>query len=159
MSFVSGPSQWRFPISFQAFFAICLVLQMLPLPETPRFLIETGRNDEAALVLARLEGTDDVDSEEIKFQRHQIETSIEIESAGGPFRYKELFTGGKLQNFRRIILCGVVEIMQQFTGANMVCQEIRRKPLNALRADGMIRSTTTRLLSTQTQWVSPAICH
>jgi MFS family permease len=33
LSFASGSVQWRFPISFQAFFAICLVLQTLPLPK------------------------------------------------------------------------------------------------------------------------------
>lgn len=36
LSFVNSPTQWRFPISFQAFFAVTLVLQMLPLPDTPR---------------------------------------------------------------------------------------------------------------------------
>jgi MFS family permease len=48
MSFVDGPAQWRFPISFQAFFAIALVLQMVCLPETPRYLLQKGRVVEAA---------------------------------------------------------------------------------------------------------------
>ena len=121
LSFVSGAVQWRFPISFQAFFAVCLVLQMLPLPETPRFLIEQKRNAEATEILARLHGENvGLDHEEVVFQRRQIETSIEIESAGGPFRYSELLQGGKLQNFRRICLCCAVNLMQQFTGSNMI---------------------------------------
>jgi MFS family permease len=52
LSFAKGPIQWRLPISFQAFFAICLVLQMLPLPETPRYLIEKGHHTAATEVLA-----------------------------------------------------------------------------------------------------------
>ncbi|RFU30784.1 hypothetical protein B7463_g5557, partial [Scytalidium lignicola] len=121
MSFVNGPSQWRFPMAFQGFFAILLVLQMLPLPETPRYLIENNRNSEASEVLARLQGGDaTVDHPEVVFQRQQIEVSIEIESVGGPFRYQELLQGGKLQNFRRLVLCCAVNLMQQFTGANMI---------------------------------------
>ncbi|RDW64099.1 hypothetical protein BP5796_10601 [Coleophoma crateriformis] len=120
LSFVAGPVQWRLPISFQAFFATCLVLQMLSLPETPRYLIEKGRNTEAAEILARLIGDATIDSEEVVFQRRQIETSLELEGAGGPFRYSELLRGGKIGNFRRVCLCCAVNLMQQFTGSNMI---------------------------------------
>lgn len=105
--------------SFQAFFAICLVLQMLPLPESPRWLTEKGRIKEAGDVLAALADAP-ADDEDVVYLRRQIETSIEIESAGGPFRYAELVKGGKLQNGRRLILCGMVNLMQQFTGSNMI---------------------------------------
>ncbi|TVY85638.1 Sugar transporter, partial [Lachnellula willkommii] len=99
LSFVSGPVQWRFPISFQAFFAIALVLQTLPLPETPRYLIEKGRVTEASQILARLEMDVEtaIDDDEVVFQRRQIETSLELESAGGPFRYSELLKGGRFR--------------------------------------------------------------
>ncbi|KAI9660042.1 MAG: hypothetical protein M1821_001394 [Bathelium mastoideum] len=121
LSFVNGPIQWRLPIAFQAFFAICLLLQILPLPETPRWLIEKNRNNEGAEVLARLQPTDaDIHDPVVVYQRKSIESSIEIESAGGPFRWKELLQGGKIQNFRRIILCCAVNIMQQLTGSNMI---------------------------------------
>ncbi|KAH8792470.1 general substrate transporter [Hyaloscypha finlandica] len=42
------------PLFFQAFLAVCLILQMSPLPETPRYLIEKCQNDAAAEVLTRL---------------------------------------------------------------------------------------------------------
>ncbi|KAL1584634.1 hypothetical protein WHR41_06928 [Cladosporium halotolerans] len=121
MSFVDGPAQWRFPISFQAFFAICLVIQVLPLPETPRWLIEHGRTTDGSRILAALRSKDSTtDDEEIVYQRRAIETALELESAGGPFQYKELLQGGKLQNLRRMILCGMVNLMQQFTGSNVI---------------------------------------
>jgi hypothetical protein len=47
LSFAQWPIKWRLPISFQVFFAIYLVLQMPPLPEIPRYVIEKGRNAEA----------------------------------------------------------------------------------------------------------------
>ncbi|EKG13248.1 General substrate transporter [Macrophomina phaseolina MS6] len=119
LSYVDGPIQWRWPIAFQAFFAICLVLQMLPLPETPRFLIEKDRTAEAADIIARLDNTTIEDPEVIDMVQ-TIQVSIEKETRGGPFQYKELLQGGPMGNFRRICLCLAVNVMQQFTGSNMV---------------------------------------
>lgn len=118
LSFVNSPAQWRFPISFQAFFAACLVLQMLPLPDTPCWLCEQDRRDEAAEILARLqlEQPADESAPEVVLLRREIETAIELESKGGPFRYRELLAGGKVQNLRRMILVGLVNVQQQFTG-------------------------------------------
>ncbi|KAJ6112032.1 Major facilitator superfamily domain general substrate transporter [Penicillium sp. IBT 18751x] len=122
LSYIESPVQWRFPISFQAFFAVCLVLQMLPLPDTPRWLCEQDRSDEAASILARLqlEQPASESTPEVIQLRRQIESSIEIESAGGSFKYKELLWGGKIQNLRRMILAGLVNVQQQFTGSNMI---------------------------------------
>ncbi|KEF52075.1 uncharacterized protein A1O9_11701 [Exophiala aquamarina CBS 119918] len=123
LSFVDSSIQWRFPISFQALFAICLVIQMLPLPESPRWLIEKGRNNEAATVLARLQVVQPAteQDEHVVLLCKQIETSIELEAAAtGGFKYSELLSGGKLQNLRRMVLASAVNIMQQFTGANMI---------------------------------------
>ncbi|KAJ5808777.1 hypothetical protein N7474_010046 [Penicillium riverlandense] len=122
LSFVPSPVQWRFPISFQAFFAVCLVLQMICLPETPRWLCEQDRSEEAAHILAKLQLKQPADEStpEVILLRRQIESAIALESAGGPFKYKELLTGGKVQNLRRMILAGLVNVQQQFTGSNMI---------------------------------------
>ncbi|KAH7922505.1 general substrate transporter [Leucogyrophana mollusca] len=120
LSFVDGPVQWRLPIGFQAVFALCLLLQGMVLPDSPRWLIAHGRAEEGARVLAQLEDRDSVDHPDVVEKLKEIEVSLAQESAGGVFRYRELLQGGPLGNFRRICLCAGVNIMQQFTGANMI---------------------------------------
>ncbi|GFZ43631.1 hypothetical protein JCM24511_01351 [Saitozyma sp. JCM 24511] len=118
-SYIDGPIQWRFPISFQAFFAIWLVIMVLFVPDTPRWLLERGRNDDATRVLAAMAG-EDVSSARIVAQRDEILRSLEAERlAAGPgeFHIKELFQGGKTGNWRRVGLSCAVLVMQQATGA------------------------------------------
>ena len=45
---------WRFPIAFQIFFALTILLFILELPESPRWLILKGKEDEALSVLSAL---------------------------------------------------------------------------------------------------------
>ncbi|KAB5593245.1 Sugar transporter STL1 [Ceratobasidium theobromae] len=124
LSFVDGPVQWRLPIGFQAVFALLLLIQAATLPETPRWLMSQGRKDEALDVLSRLAAPPDQRTPEVKAliqeRLRDIEESLARESAGGPFRYAELLQGGPLGNFRRVVLACGVNVMQQFTGANMI---------------------------------------
>ncbi|KAH7908218.1 general substrate transporter [Hygrophoropsis aurantiaca] len=119
LSFVDGPVQWRLPIGFQAVFALFLLIQVSVLPDSPRWLIAHGRTDEGAQILAQLEDRAS-DHPDVVEKLKEIEVSLELESAGGPFRYAELIQGGPLGNFRRMCLCAGINIMQQFTGANMI---------------------------------------
>lgn len=85
LSFVASPAQWRFHIAFQAFFAVCLVIQMIPLPESPRWLLEHGHKTRASSILAPLDydyATED--SEEVVLLRRQIEIAHQLEHADGP---------------------------------------------------------------------------
>lgn len=83
MSFHSGPAQWRLPIGFQAVFALCLFLQCMVLPDSPRWLIAHGRVEEGARVIAMLEDRDSIDHPDVVRVQKDIEHSLSIESAGG----------------------------------------------------------------------------
>lgn len=110
-----------------------LLLQASVLPDSPRWLLAHGRDDEATEVLARLADAE-IDAPEVLQKRNEITDALKLESAGGmcpvndccggfglfiyfgtcagPFRYKELLEGGKIGNFRRIVLCAAIQFMQ-----------------------------------------------
>ncbi|KAL9083887.1 MAG: hypothetical protein Q9159_005503 [Coniocarpon cinnabarinum] len=118
-SFYETEIQWRFPLAFQALFALCLVLQVTGLPESPRWLVQHDRLHDAQNVVSALRDLPP-DHFEVKTALLDIQTAVEQESRGGPFRWSEIFGWGKIQNFRRILLSIGIEIMQQFTGSNMM---------------------------------------
>lgn len=118
-SFTDSPLQWRFPLAFQGVFAICLVLQVIGLPESPRWLVQQDRHEEARGVIAALKDLPESDPQ-VETAFLDIQLAVREESAGGPFRYQELFSGGEIGNFRRILLTVGIQLMQQFTGANMM---------------------------------------
>lgn len=67
---------------FQAVFALCLLLQVYILPDSPRWLLAHGRINEAKEVLARLDN-DPIDSIEVTKKVDDIMSAIKLESEGG----------------------------------------------------------------------------
>lgn len=59
-----------------------------------------GRYDEAKAVLARLDGAA-IDSEAVNVEMTNIKEALEVQSAGGGFKMRELLQNGPSQNFRR----------------------------------------------------------
>ncbi|KAL3458228.1 general substrate transporter [Aspergillus heterothallicus] len=119
MSFYETDFQWRFPLAFQGVFAIALIVTVIPLPESPRWLVLKDRHSEAQRVISDLHDLPE-DHEDVQLSLQEIHTAQELASRGGPFSYKELFSGGLLQNWRRTALTVGIMVMQQFTGANMI---------------------------------------
>lgn len=118
-SFTESSLQWRFPMAFQAFFAVCLCVMIVFLPETPRWLIYQDRHEEGLEVLSRMDGVE-VGDEAVLEQKAYIQASVAQESEGGPFKLSELFSCGRIGNFRRICLTIGIELMQQYTGSNLL---------------------------------------
>ena len=116
LSYVDTTVQWRFPVAFQIIFALVVSLGALMMPESPRWFITRGREDEARLVLSKLNNTTPEDPallEEFNLMKADL-ASTEGAQAG----WKTLFTFGKTQEFQRMILGASGQFFQQFTGCN-----------------------------------------
>lgn len=77
------------------------------------------RSEEARAVICDLRDkpADDVEVDNLIVD---IRTGLEEERGDGPFRIQELFTWGKIQNFRRLLITISIQLGQQFTGSNMI---------------------------------------
>jgi hypothetical protein len=93
---------------------------MIWLPESPRWLLTRDKHEEAITVIAALRGKHR-DSEEVKLQYSVIMDSIRASGhVGGNTPFKSLFTGGKTQHFRRMMLGSSSQLFQQIGGCNAV---------------------------------------
>jgi MFS family permease len=118
-SYSNSDFQWRFPLAFQAVFAIFLVLQIIGLPETPRWLVAHDRYEEARAVTAAIEDRP-LNDALVNSSILDIRFGLEEEQKDGPFRFRELFQWGEVQNLRRLIIIISIQLGQQFTGSNMI---------------------------------------
>ena len=96
---------WRWPIAFQGVFLI-VILGALPfLPESPRWLAQHDRLDEAVNVFARLEGKGvNIAHPSVVRQRDEVKASVQQELLLGSASWAEVFTEGKSRNISRVLL-------------------------------------------------------
>ena len=96
---------WRWPIAFQGVFLILILVALPLLPESPRWLAQQDRLEEAAIVFARLEGRGvSIEHPNVQRQRDEVQTSVQQELLLGSASWGEVFTEGKTRNISRVLL-------------------------------------------------------
>ncbi|KAF2727608.1 hypothetical protein EJ04DRAFT_581922 [Polyplosphaeria fusca] len=121
LAFISNASaSWRIPIAAQVIFALVAFVVLLFLPESPRWLILTGREQQALEVLAAL-NNEDIDGPEIRDEFLQIKDAILIMASGGASSVK---SNTEKRNLHRVVLAYFVQVFQQMSGINLFLQYI-----------------------------------
>lgn len=84
---LSGSVRWRFPIAFQSFFTIIVIIGLRYLPDSPRWLAMRGRHAEARDVTARLLGKKE-DDPEVEQELKVVRGELEVQSKGAGFKFR-----------------------------------------------------------------------
>ncbi|MCR3755263.1 MAG: galactose:H(+) symporter [Candidatus Westeberhardia cardiocondylae] len=106
----SYSGSWRWMLGIITIPAVLLFIGVLFLPGSPRWLAFHGRYKEAKKVLNMLRDS----KEQVKKELNEIQDSLKIEQSGW-----QLFKENN--NFRRAVFLGILlQIMQQFTGMNVI---------------------------------------
>lgn len=96
---------WRWPIAVQGIFIVAILCLLPFLPESPRWLVQHEKVEEATEVIARLEGAGaSVSDRDVVKERDMIVASVEQEQAVGEASWAEVFTEGKMRNISRVLL-------------------------------------------------------
>ncbi|KAK6465095.1 sugar transporter 1 [Scheffersomyces coipomensis] len=108
--------QWRIPLGLCFLWAIFLVSGMVFMPESPRYLVEKQKIEEAKKSIARsnkLSAEDPAVYSEVQL----IQAGIDREALAGSASWMELITG-KPAIFRRVVMGIMLQSLQQLTGDN-----------------------------------------
>ncbi|KAF2439462.1 hypothetical protein P171DRAFT_501606 [Karstenula rhodostoma CBS 690.94] len=114
----SFAAAWRVPIAFQIIFALVAFAILIFMPESPRWLILTGREDEALRVLSAL-NDEDIAGPEIRDEFLQIKDAILVMAKGSA---SSMTSNRERRNFHRMVLAYGVQVFQQMSGINLALQ-------------------------------------
>lgn len=117
----SSAAPFKFPILFQLVFLAGTLVIVPMLPESPRWLISSGKIDKAREALLRIapKGTS-IDDPEIIKTLSEMEQIALLEDVSGMEWIRSLIVPGPTQNGKRVLMGCLVSAFQQLSGVNSV---------------------------------------
>ncbi|CCH58149.1 hypothetical protein TBLA_0A03500 [Henningerozyma blattae CBS 6284] len=109
-------AQWRIGEGLQFAWCLCMIGAMMFVPESPRFLVEKGRIEEAKRSIGRSNGVSPDDPLTL-WELDEIQVVVDKSRAEGEAGWSDLFdTQHKI--LQRVIMGIMIMALQQLTGAN-----------------------------------------
>ncbi|KAH7385498.1 general substrate transporter [Phaeosphaeria sp. MPI-PUGE-AT-0046c] len=112
------PIQWRVPLAIPTLISIVPMAVVFMIPESPRWLVNKNRSEEARASLAAFKALDPHDPE-ISTELSGIEMALE-ETGRSAAKLSDIFTMGKDKLFYRFSLCIFLQFLQQMCGSNLI---------------------------------------
>ncbi|KAH6629426.1 sugar carrier protein A [Boeremia exigua] len=108
---------WRFPLAFQCVPCLFIICGIMFFPESPRYLVETDRTDEALRVLHKLH-YDGSNEDWINQEFNEIKLTIEAEKAITAPGWLVMFKVGPWRT--RLLHATSIQLFGQMTGINVI---------------------------------------
>ena len=109
---------WRIPSILQAAPATIMLSCIFLVPESPRWLISKGRNEEALEILGTYHANGDITDELVKFEYAEIREAINAESLVAKGGISELWS--TKPNRHRMLICIFAGLFSQLSGNSLV---------------------------------------
>ncbi|KAI8070803.1 hypothetical protein BC940DRAFT_270838 [Gongronella butleri] len=114
-------ASWSLPIALQLLPCTVLMLSLLVIPESPRYLVAKRQDERALQILATIRGDGTTNHPHVVMEYHAMRQAITYENG---FRnhdsYTRLFSGPPENNLRRLLLGVTVQSAMQWTGTPVV---------------------------------------
>ncbi|KAK4245979.1 general substrate transporter [Corynascus novoguineensis] len=116
-SYIDGVGAFRIPWGLQMLPAIYLGIGLAFEPESPRWLLKKGREEEAQNILCHLHGGGDVNSPFVQRELEEIKATISEEHKHADASWFELFTSNMMN---RTLIGVFTQVWSQLTGMNVM---------------------------------------
>ncbi|KAI0033852.1 general substrate transporter [Vararia minispora EC-137] len=113
---IRNSASWRIPVGLQMLWGLILMSGILFLPESPRHLLYTGREDTARAIIAELNSAS-LDDEVVEQSIAELKVAIEAENEGGQATWLECFSP-RNHLWKRTVNGMMLQFIQQLNGQN-----------------------------------------
>jgi len=109
---------WRIPSLLQIFPSLSQIIFIYFLPESPRWLISKGRDNEALAILGEYHAEGDMDSEFVKAEYVQIKQTLELEKETSKVGWMDMFSQSGMR--KRLLVASFLGLVTQWSGNGLV---------------------------------------
>jgi sugar porter (SP) family MFS transporter len=114
--YIKSNTSWRMPLALQMVPAGLLLIGIQFLPDSPRWLLEVNRDEDARQVVYKIHGSGNKVSADQEFE--EMRATIKAEMAVRSSRLSDLWSSPAM--LRRTLVAVGVQIMGQFSGINVL---------------------------------------